>query len=72
MGHVLHAAAAKFTGSGGAIVALCPEGEAQEFGLKAACQREGFVCVPVQVDYSPKLANSHSCIARLCLQMCLT
>ncbi|CAL5220579.1 g2617 [Coccomyxa viridis] len=42
-------AAAKFTGSGGAIVALCPEGEPQELGLKAACEREGFVCVPVQV-----------------------
>ena len=46
---VLHPAAAKFTGSGGAIVALCPEGEPQELGLKAACEREGFVCVPVQV-----------------------
>ena len=43
------AAAAKFTGSGGAIVALCPEGEPQEAALKAACEREGFVCVPVQV-----------------------
>lgn len=46
---LLHAAAAKFTGSGGAIVALCPEGEPQEAALQAACEREGFVCTRVQV-----------------------
>lgn len=45
----LAAAAAKFTGSGGAIVALCPEGEQQEEALKAACAKEGFTVVLVKV-----------------------
>lgn len=42
-------AAAKLTGSGGAVVALCPEGEAQAERLRAACAAAGFECKPVQV-----------------------
>ena len=42
-------AAAKLTGSGGAVVALCPEGEAQAERLRAACAAAGFECVPVEV-----------------------
>mmetsp|Transcript_67077 Transcript_67077/g.212298 ORF Transcript_67077/g.212298 Transcript_67077/m.212298 type:complete len:340 (-) Transcript_67077:165-1184(-) len=42
-------AAAKFTGSGGAIVALCPEGDMQAERLKAACGEAGFTIVPVRV-----------------------
>ncbi|CAK0783514.1 hypothetical protein CVIRNUC_006713 [Coccomyxa viridis] len=51
-------AAAKFTGSGGAIVVLCPEGEPQEAALRAACERDGFACVPVQVG--PQLHRAPS------------
>jgi glucuronokinase len=46
---MMHAAAAKFTGSGGAVVAFCPEGSAQDERLNNACQREGFTVVPVHV-----------------------
>jgi glucuronokinase len=42
-------AAAKFTGSGGAVVAFCPAGEAQERELGEACARAGFVCVRAEV-----------------------
>jgi glucuronokinase len=37
-------AAAKFTGSGGAIVALCPEGAQQEARLQGVCWRGVLVC----------------------------
>jgi hypothetical protein len=46
------AAAAKFSGSGGAVVALCAEGgEGGEMAedLQAACREEGFTCVRVRV-----------------------
>ncbi|RCV36646.1 hypothetical protein SEVIR_7G340545v4 [Setaria viridis] len=36
-------ASSKFTGSGGAVVALCPDGEAQVELLHRACQEAGFV-----------------------------
>lgn len=36
-------AAAKFTGSGGAIVAFCPEGPDQVKRLEDACQNAGFI-----------------------------
>lgn len=42
-------AAGKLTGSGGAVVALCPEGAEQAERLQAACAAAGFECVPVQV-----------------------
>ena len=42
-------AAAKFTGSGGAVVAFCPEGPAQAELLEDACQKAGFVILPVIV-----------------------
>lgn len=52
--HMVHVAegvgaAAKFTGSGGACVALCPQGEAQRAQLLAACEAEGIACEPVVV-----------------------
>jgi glucuronokinase len=42
-------AAAKLTGSGGAVVALCCEGEQQVARLQQACRDQGFECVAVQV-----------------------
>ena len=45
----MHAAAAKFTGSGGAIVVLCLEGSAQAQQLQKLCSQEGFVMVKVEV-----------------------
>lgn len=36
-------ASSKFTGSGGAVVVLCPDGEAQVELLHRACQEAGFV-----------------------------
>ncbi|CAI5466083.1 unnamed protein product [Closterium sp. Yama58-4] len=42
-------AAAKFTGSGGAVVAFCPEGEQQRAMLDNACREKGFCVVDVQV-----------------------
>ena len=42
-------AAAKLAGSGGAVVALCPEGPAQAERLAAECAARGCACVPVQV-----------------------
>ncbi|CAN6201940.1 unnamed protein product [Urochloa humidicola] len=42
-------ASSKFTGSGGAVVALCPDGEAQVELLHKACQEAGFVVQPVKV-----------------------
>ncbi|KAF3339591.1 Glucuronokinase 1 [Carex littledalei] len=34
--------AAKFTGSGGAVVAFCPDGPAQVGLLESACKKAGF------------------------------
>lgn len=42
-------AAAKFAGSGGALVCLCPDGDAQAERLKTACSAAGLVCAPVEV-----------------------
>ncbi|CAL4884577.1 unnamed protein product [Urochloa decumbens] len=42
-------ASSKFTGSGGAVVALCPDGEAQVELLHKACQEAGFVVQQVKV-----------------------
>ena len=45
-------AAAKFTGSGGAVVAFCPDGPSQVKLLEAACRKAGFIVEPVQVKPS--------------------
>nr|AGH33734.1 mevalonate kinase [Asparagus officinalis] len=42
-------AASKFTGSGGAIIAFCPEGPAQVKQLEDACQKAGFIIQPAIV-----------------------
>jgi glucuronokinase len=42
-------AAAKLTGSGGAVVAMCPGGAAQAAALEAACAAAGLVCEAVRV-----------------------
>lgn len=42
-------AAAKFTGSGGAVVAFCPEGSDQVKRLSEACEKKGFTLIPIQV-----------------------
>jgi glucuronokinase len=42
-------AAAKLTGSGGAVVVLCPEGPAQERRLAEACAKEGLICIKAEV-----------------------
>lgn len=42
-------AASKFTGSGGAVVAFCPEGASQVKLLEDACHKAGFVIQPVQL-----------------------
>lgn len=39
-------AASKFTGSGGAVIAFCPNGPSQAEQLKNACQEAGFVVQP--------------------------
>lgn len=41
-------AASKFTGSGGAVVAFCPEGTSQVKLLEDECQKEGFVILPIE------------------------
>ena len=45
----LCAAAAKFTGSGGAVVAFCPNGQQQEKDLQAACKAKGFTVVRAKI-----------------------
>ncbi|MFS8032185.1 putative glucuronokinase [Helianthus anomalus] len=42
-------AASKFTGSGGAVVAFCPDGPLQVKALTDACKKVGFCIVPVKV-----------------------
>lgn len=42
-------AASKFTGSGGAIVAFCPEGPSQVKLLENECEKNGFIVEPVSV-----------------------
>ncbi|CAL8464332.1 g3867 [Coccomyxa elongata] len=52
-------AAAKFTGSGGAIVAFCPDGREQEEKLRAACEVEGFVFEEVRIGPQHFCAANH-------------
>jgi glucuronokinase len=40
---------AKFTGSGGAVVAVCPLGDEQVERLKQACDNAGLYCIKVEV-----------------------
>lgn len=42
-------AAAKFTGSGGAVVAFCPDGASQVELLEQACQEAGFLVQQIKV-----------------------
>lgn len=42
-------AASKFTGSGGAVVAFCPDGPPQVKLLEDECRKAGFIIVPVEV-----------------------
>lgn len=42
-------AAAKFTGSGGAVVAFCPDGAEQVERLSAVCDKKGYILVPIRV-----------------------
>ncbi len=58
-GAVFLAAAAKFTGSGGAIVAFCPDGSEQEEKLRAACEKEGFSIEEVRTGPQHFRAPSH-------------
>lgn len=41
-------AASKFTGSGGAVVAYCPEGTSQVKLLEDECHKEGFLLIPLE------------------------
>lgn len=42
-------AAAKFTGSGGAVVAFCPDGSSQVKLLEEECKKAGFIVEPVKL-----------------------
>ena len=42
-------AAAKFTGSGGAVFALCPGGQSQADELREACSAKGLILTKVEV-----------------------
>ncbi|KAI3939275.1 hypothetical protein MKX01_002143 [Papaver californicum] len=42
-------AASKFTGSGGAVIAYCPDGPSQVKRLEDACQKAGFIIQPATV-----------------------
>lgn len=58
------AAAAKFTGSGGAIVALCRE-EAQAQALRELCDREGWSLHAVSVG-PPNFACESTAVDSSC------
>ena len=51
-------AGAKFTGSGGAVVALCPLGEAQEEQLQRDCAQAGLSCQLVKVHVPDPLPEA--------------
>ena len=51
-------AGAKFTGSGGAVVALCPLGEAQEAQLQRDCAQAGLSCQLVAVHVPDPLPEA--------------
>lgn len=41
--------ASKFTGSGGAVVAFCPDGPSQVKQLEEECKKAGFIILPIKV-----------------------
>lgn len=41
--------ASKFTGSGGAVVAFCPDGPSQVKQLEEECHKAGFIIQPIQL-----------------------
>lgn len=45
-------AASKFTGSGGAVIAFCPNGPSQVELLEDACRKAGFSIEPVKIGPS--------------------
>ncbi|CAF1784575.1 unnamed protein product [Brassica napus] len=51
-------AAAKFTGSGGAVVAFCPDGPSQVKLLEEECKKAGFIVEPVKL-VPTRLNNSN-------------
>lgn len=55
----ISAAAAKITGSGGAVVGFCPEGDLQSARLEELCRKEGFVMV--RMDVGPAVQQLDLC-----------
>ena len=53
----MFAAAAKFTGSGGAIVVLCPEGSDHSARLQELCSKQGLVMVKLNVGPAVQQIN---------------
>lgn len=45
----MSAATAKFTGSGGAVVVFCPDGDSQAAKLEELYSKKGFVMVEMNV-----------------------
>ncbi|CAI0456975.1 unnamed protein product [Linum tenue] len=45
-------AASKFTGSGGAVIVFCPNGQSQVKLLEEECQKAGFIVEPVKIAQS--------------------
>ena len=62
---MVYAAAAKFTGSGGAIVVFCPEGTSQAQKLEQLCSKQGFLMVKVLVGGPCDLASTSAHAAEL-------
>ncbi|XP_041008715.1 glucuronokinase 1-like isoform X2 [Juglans microcarpa x Juglans regia] len=58
-------AASKFTGSGGAVIAFCPDGPSQVKLLEDECQKAGFIVVPVEVVSSCLNANELQTLKKL-------
>lgn len=52
-------AGCKFTGSGGAVIALCPHGDHQAEKLRSACELAGFA-VQLAVLGPPNVRSSYS------------
>ncbi|GAQ91706.1 GHMP kinase family protein [Klebsormidium nitens] len=59
-------AAAKFTGSGGAVVAFCPQGSDQVKRLSEACDKKGFTMAPIQVAPSNVQGDNVVAMGEVC------